>query len=439
MHIIETAVQDIKDIYHQANKSSISDEMAFSHAILRYFFLTAKLFNIQDSIDYVTDGTNDGGIDFVYFDEEQNKVLLAQSKYTQRIDNNAIISEFNKMNATVRAFQAGNTGAFNSKIKRELQNALDRLPEEDIGNVEFLLFTTADVNVDSVLTAIERGEYEYSKDMITIYQASDIAEKIQSAWEGIETISEATIEIDKPNNYLEYESDSTDGIMVNMSASSLKALYNSFIDKGLFDLNIRRYIRNKLVDDGIRNTLNKDRENFWFYNNGIIIACQDYSVDGNRIRLYNFSIVNGGQTTTLIGNYAGSNNKEFFIPCKIISDKRKNNPDFFNKIAETTNSQKPIFPRDLRSNAPEMRRLSGWLETQQIYLEIKRGQKNPQSNINTQLKTMNLDNLYYHLCFNSPERRGLAKKLFLRTTQYIIGYIRQIMQTIKGRALLLST
>lgn len=46
-----------------------------------------------------------------------------------------------------------------------------------------------------------------------------------------------------------------------------------YAGKGLFDLNIRKYIRNTLVDNGIKNTLDKDRQNFWFLNNGIIIAC----------------------------------------------------------------------------------------------------------------------------------------------------------------------
>jgi hypothetical protein len=410
MQIIIAAINDIKEKYSEVNHSSISDEMAFNHVALRYYYLTTKRFNIQDSIDFVTDGSNDGGIDFVYYDEEQNKVLLAQSKYTQQLDNSVIIEEFNKMSATVRAFQSGNTGAYNSKIKRELQNALDRLPDEDAGNVEYLLFTTAEVNVDNLLTAIERGEYDYSKDMITVFQQKDIVEKIQSAWEDLETVSEASIDIDEPNNYLEYSSDSTDGIMVNMSASSLRAIYNSNVDKGLFDLNIRRYIRNKVVDEGIRSTLNSDRDNFWFYNNGIIIACQDFRIDGNKVRIYNFSIVNGGQTTTLIGNYRGNNSQEFFIPCKIISTKKKNNPEFFNKIAETTNSQKPIYPRDLRSNAPEMRRLSNWLEMQQIYLEIKRGQKKPSGHFNYSIKNDELGQLVLSLVHQQPGTARSGKK-----------------------------
>lgn len=176
--------------------------------------------------------------------------------------------------------------------------------------------------------------------------------------------------------------------MVNILSTSLIGLFNKYSKNGLFDLNIRRYISNTIIDPRINETLDKWREDFWFLNNGITIACEDFDVDGNTVTLTGFSIVNGGQTTTLIGKYKGNNRKEFAIPCKIIARKDNNKEkkkdkgqdkekslQFFTRIAEATNSQKPILPRDLKSNSPEMRRLAKSLENEKIYLEIKRGVK----------------------------------------------------------------
>ena len=130
-------------------------------------------------------------------------------------------------------------------------------------------------------------------------------------------------------------------------------MFIRYAEEGLFDLNIRKYINNRTVDEGIRHTLANDRQNFWFLNNGLIIACKDYDIDGNTVKLYDFSIVNGGQTTNIIGKFKGNNEEEFFIPCKIIKEKyRKGSENFYNRIAEATNSQKPILPRDLKSNSP---------------------------------------------------------------------------------------
>ena len=361
MEIIRKEIEQIQNQYKKVFGDIISDEVAFSYISLSHFYLQPNTPNIVELRDYITDGPNDGGIDFVYYDDELNKVILGQSKYTGTLDNNSVIEELNKMSNTVKSFQNGNTGNYNEKVKRELQNALDRLPENDSGNVEYAIFTTAQINTLGILEKIDNGEYIYSKDMVSIYHIDDISEKIQRSWENLDTVSVATLKIDTAHNYLKYNSESTQGVMVNISASSLRALYNKYIDKGLLNLNIRRFISNKRVDTGITDTMENDRSNFWFYNNGITIACQEFVVDGNTVKIYDFSIVNGGQTTTLIGRNKGKSNPDFYIPCKIISTNKKNDLAYFNKIAEATNSQKPILARDLKSNTPEMRNIQGLL------------------------------------------------------------------------------
>lgn len=201
--------------------------------------------------------------------------------------------------------------------------------------------------------------------------------------------------------------------MCNVLSTSIIQLYNKYAGKGLFDLNIRKYIRNTLVDSGIKNTFDKDRENFWFLNNGIIIACQDFEIDGDTIRLYDFSIVNGGQTTTLISTYKGNNTKEFYVPCKIISTKdERAGTVFFTKIAEATNSQKPIYARDLKSNAPEMLTLKRLLEREDVFLEIKRGVK-PNKNYKYTIKNDELAQLILSFAYQRPgTSRSGKQKIF---------------------------
>ncbi|MTL60247.1 hypothetical protein GMA70_13730, partial [Turicibacter sanguinis] len=229
-------------------------------------------------------------------------------------------------------------------------------------------------------------------------------------------------------------SENMEGIFVNISSKSLTKIYNKYKDKGLFDLNIRKYIRNKLVDDSITDTIRNNSENFWFLNNGLTIACDEFSLDGDNIRLYDFSIVNGGQTTNLIGK--SNTEKEFFIPCKIVRNLDGNDENFFSKIAEATNSQKPIQSKDLKSNSPEMRRLKALLKDYKIDLEIKRGDKKLPSSY-TKIKNDELaqiilsfvnqkpgtsrssknslfsNNKYYSLIFKQPYHKSDEKKKFL--------------------------
>lgn len=399
----EVLLNELRSIKKELEKSKkkVTDENVFEYLAMQFFCykiknIEPKLYDIESSI---TNGPNDGGIDFVYYDDEEPKVVLGQCKYTENMKLNDIISELNKMSSTVENFKKANTGTYNKKLKTNLQNALDRLPDESAGNVEYCIFTTSDINQNDVTNKLHAENNLYSKDMVSVYGVSEINSQIKELIEKAKTVNEYKIEIDYPHNVLQYETDNVSGIMVNMSSESLVRMYDKFKDEGLFDLNIRKYIKNKTVDEGIKETLDKERDNFWFYNNGLTIACSEYVLDGNKVKLYDFSIVNGGQTTNRIGNYKGSNNDKFYLPCKIISIKN-NDQKLYSKIAEATNSQKPINPRDLKSNSPEMKMLQRWLGKEGVYLEIKRGEKKKRNGRN--IKNDELGQLLLSFGYQQP-------------------------------------
>ena len=81
----------------------------------------------------------------------------------------------------------------------------------------------------------------------------------------------------------------------------LKTLYELYGYRGLFSQNLRYYVKNAKVDDNVIESIQEHPENFWYFNNGIILICEDYSIEDTAITLYKFSIINGGQTTKLIG------------------------------------------------------------------------------------------------------------------------------------------
>lgn len=408
----EVLLNELRSIKKELEKSNkkVTDENAFEYLAMQFFCykiknIKPKLYDIESSI---TNGPNDGGIDFVYYDDEESKVVLGQCKYTENMKLNDIISELNKMSNTVENFKKAYTGTYNKKLKTNLQNALDRLPVESAGNVEYCIFTTSDINQNDVTNKLHAENNLYSKDMVSVYGVSEINSQIKELIEKAKTVNEYKIEIDYPHNVLQYETDNVSGIMVNMSSESLVRMYDKFKDEGLFDLNIRKYIKNKTVDEGIKETLDKERDNFWFYNNGLTIACSEYVLDGNKVKLYDFSIVNGGQTTNRIGNYKGSNNDKFYLPCKIISIKN-DDQKLYSKIAEATNSQKPINPRDLKSNSPEMKMLQRWLGKEGVYLEIKRGEKKKLKNIKS-IKNDELGQLLLSFGYQQPGTARSGKR-----------------------------
>lgn len=366
--IIKTKISQAQSAIKSITTEDISADRAFSHVILKY------IYKVDYTDQIVTDGKDDGGIDFLFYDDDENKIILGQAKYTFSLLPESIVEEYQKMFGTINNFRLGRTGSYNDRVKQYLQDMLDRLPDESADNIEYCLFTTASADPEAAIIKLEKTTQGFPVQSAVIYNGEAIEKVIIKDQEELDTVKEDKVTIDKAKNYLTYESGDSSGIMCNVSSISITKLYNKYAGKGLFDLNIRRYIKNTMVDDGIKKTLNKNRENFWFLNNGVIIACEDFNIDGNTVKLYDFSIVNGGQTTTLIGTYKGTGTQEFFIPCKIVSTKdKKNAPYFFTSIAEASNSQKPIYPRDLKSNSPEMVRLAKCLKGEDIFFQIKRG------------------------------------------------------------------
>jgi AIPR protein len=88
-----------------------------------------------------------------------------------------------------------------------------------------------------------------------------------------------------------------------VSVSEIAALIERHGER-LLERNIRRYLglqRNR-VNEGIRHTLTSDeKNNFYFYNNGVTLTCDSFSYNAlqngdYQVRVENLQIINGGQT-----------------------------------------------------------------------------------------------------------------------------------------------
>jgi hypothetical protein len=110
------------------------------------------------------------------------------------------------------------------------------------------------------------------------------------------------------------------------------------------------------VNKEIEETLKKEPQNFWYFNNGITMICEDIddSIINKEERDFgyfpckNISIVNGAQTVGVIGKY-GEKSKEklqkVYLPIRIIS--LKNSYENFGEvITKTNNRQNRIENRD---------------------------------------------------------------------------------------------
>lgn len=378
--VIIKAINEIRSQVPETN--SLSDDLLFGAVAYKYFFNEGK-FNKSDFKNSYVDGINDGGIDLIAVEENdlEKSLVLIQSKNIQGINSKDEIKDiFTKMSQTVSDFKNEKVGGYNDRLRRIFREKYDDASDDSnfstIKLVVFLGFDKEEEYKSRIYTHLSKVEALDDFECL-IYFKSEIIHQIDSFDEEKRYVPSGKINIFNDDGFIK---NGSNGLLVNISANSLRDLYDRYKNDGLFEQNFRYYIKNEKIDDQINQSLKKKRDKFWFLNNGIIIGCKDFTADGDNIKLTDFSIVNGCQTTTMIGSYKGPNEElDFPIPCKIIKPD-KSGEDYFNEfiseIAEASNSQKPISDRDLKSNQIEQRKLQKLLKENEpkIYVEIKRGE-----------------------------------------------------------------
>lgn len=354
---------------------NITDEYLFTVNCVDYY-MYSKNIGAVDVKDGLVDGANDGGIDFIYSDAD--KLFLIQGKSTDSLTYNEIRDLFYKMRETFLNLKDKKYDNYNNRVVNSFINAYESFNETP--EIEFILFTNTEFTEE---LRIKTNELNNNEDFefctVTYYGASEIQSKQLSIDSGSMTIDYGTLELDKPKNGLRYQEDKA--AIFSIKASSLKLLYSRYKDSGLFGYNLREHIYEKKVDSEIDKTINEKPEEFWYLNNGITIGCSDFFDDGNKLKLYDFSIINGAQTTYKIGNAAKiSEDYDFNIVCKVIKSEKSLEDSFIRRISEASNSQKPIKPRDLRANSYEqllLQRNAADNGKYMLAIDIKRGVKPP--------------------------------------------------------------
>ncbi len=343
----------------------------------------------------IVDSSADGGTDFLLIDPESegSDLVIGQSKFQQHISADEIKHALAKMEDFYKKMCIGNYEGINDRVQSRYLLLNSELGDES--NIHFVVCTSAKkpnrFDLDQVINTF-RGKFsEPDKIIVSILFASDIIDNIKEAEARRPLVEFGVIKIDNTNNYLLYEEG--EAAIINASAFSIKQLYATH-SISLLSRNLRYHIKGSPIDREIKDTINNYPKLFWLKNNGLTIICDDYRFDGKEVKLFNFSIINGGQTTYMIHKNNNINiNNDFYLPCKIIKIKGENNDEkhaFSLAIAKATNSQKAITPSDLKANAPEQVTFSNSMRSINIFYQTKRGEEIPQrfkkDYLNTDLK-----------------------------------------------------
>jgi len=368
----------------------------FTAFCAQYFYYADSSENIdEDFRKCMPDGANDGGCDAIFVNplDDSNELVVLQGKFYKKsaLGLQELKSELNKIIDTLTDLRNRKSGNLNAALSAAYFPAVSDLEDGFGVRIDFCTLASPKGAVLKQMQQACREREEKTGYHIRLLTREDIMRRVVSCETSAETVGEYTLNTDKPDNALWYH----DSAVVNISAQSLQSLYLTHHNKVL-GRNLRYYIKSgaqsKNVDGAIARTISEEPNNFWYLNNGILIACDDFKLTGTKLWLKNFSIVNGGQTTYKVAKAKDLSN-DFYIQCKVvktIGSSETERSKFCLKIANSTNAQKPIKQADLRSNEPEQMLLKKKLAALNFYYVTKAGDK-PQKKVYKNYQITNLD------------------------------------------------
>ncbi|MBF0450760.1 MAG: AIPR family protein [Candidatus Magnetomorum sp.] len=367
---------------------------------LAFVYLCVKTILDLDEIetfDCLTEGSGDFGIDAMHISEEHDgefTVSLFQGKYKNNLDGHANFPE-SGVDALIKAitvlFDPGSKLLnINTRLCAKVEEARSLIRDGYIPVVRAMACNNGLKWNQAAQDAINRSGFanQVTWEHVSHERIVNILQASRPVKETLQLTGKALVE----------DMDYSRVLIGRMAVDEIATLIERHGER-LLERNIRRYLglHGNRVNEGIRNTLrNDERNNFYFYNNGITLTCDKFSYnalqnDNYQVRVENLQIINGGQTCMTIFKTLRENNKQKIV----FNDNHANvllrlyqlpddNEDFVRQITYATNSQNPVDLRDLRSNDACQQRLE--MDIQQLGFNYRR-KRNDTSIHSTEITT----------------------------------------------------
>lgn len=394
---IEEDILDYQERYPLVENLK-KDEWAFNYWILNKFFYEEEEVILDKIIDY-----KDRGIDAYEWYEDTKELYIIQNKY---YTSTKISDEYVKNNFLITPIATLENGTY-SRCP-ELQQIYNKNKDLEKFTVHLQIYVTNDLKNQNVDEAIKEFNAQNGpKFTAEIFYLSDIEEK----WYGEprKTTKQLTAKIQSVNNgtilNINNEAYKLDNIIdakyVFTPISCIYRLMKVAQSKGyqLFEKNIREYLGNKGINKNIYLTLKdkNDRKNFFYYNNGITMICDEIGSTATvptkpnshinvEFTVKNPQIVNGCQTVnsifTALSEYdeddIDAQFKDSFVMLRVLKIDSTSSAQLqlAKDIVTYNNSQNSIDEKTFVANNDLFQRIKTEFETKGFLLLTKQSDKN---------------------------------------------------------------
>ncbi|MBE9242564.1 AIPR family protein [Synechocystis salina] len=359
----------VEDIRQKASEElDIKDENRFKPLAFVYLCVKTILdLDNDEAFDCLTEGGGDFGVDAMHISEEYDgefTVSLFQAKYKKKLEGNSNFPE-EGIEALINAIQylfnpAAKLEYINERLLTKVEEARSLIRDGYIPQVRALACNNGLKWNSSGEEAIERAGFgdQVTWEHINHDRLVKILQASRPVKDTLQLSGKAIVE----------DMEFSRVLVGRISVTEIATLIDRHGER-LLERNIRRYLglQGNRVNEDIRHTLTSDeKNNFYFYNNGITLTCDSFSYnalqDSNyQVRVENLQIINGGQTCITISKtlqqpHLLHQNAQAYVLLRLYQLPPENE-GLVQRITYATNSQNPVDLKDLRANDERQQRL----------------------------------------------------------------------------------
>jgi hypothetical protein len=327
-----------------------------------YVFLQEFYNEIDDISEILTEGKDDLGIDAINIDDE-SVVDIFQFKYTDKFENktNKIKdADLDKLSTRIEQIlnkQSEILEYANLQVSRKIKQIWNIMEERPV-KINVFFVTNYETPMDENRFKSYKNTLRKNSAILEIYGTR----KVMSLISKNNVPQYDTVLKFSGKQYFEKSDIKVHSLVGTINAHNLiDALIDpdtNEIAESVFEENVRVYLKRKTkINKQIyTSAINKDNNNFFYFNNGVTITCEklDYTQNSDSpvIQITNLQIVNGSQTVhALYDVYSDPNLREklsnVYLLTRIYATEDR---DLGQDIAMYTNTQNPVKSRDTRSN-----------------------------------------------------------------------------------------
>ena len=345
--------------------------------------------SLAEAAAAVVDGRGDGGIDAIFYSVNLHTLWIVQSKYFESGRGEPDLGDVSKFRNGVENLLGGRFEVFGSNVAwaDRLKLIASHMQDSALRVRAVLVYSSLKLVSDDRVQLFEELSRRFHPDrdylVFCPYNLTSL-HALLAEEQSEEGVPELQLEIFNPG----WITHPFETIYGQVRLSDLARIQSENGNRMIVG-NIRRYKGATEVNERIVATLQSQPERFFYLNNGMTAYCGRLEVnnldrtDGarKRVKVFDFSIVNGAQTLGAIHDAFGDTMPDpeaGFVFIKIISLARCDDDEQFAKnITTSTNFQNQIGVRDFAALDEQQKHIADQIRLSGITYHYKDGDEPP--------------------------------------------------------------